>query len=60
MEVFHVYPVNDSEPHELEGYHCKCSPKVEYDQESESIQVVHNSFDGRELVEQAKEILGMQ
>lgn len=59
METIHVYPVNDIEPHELEGYRCKCEPKVEYQQDIDSIMVIHNSFDGREVVEQAKEILGL-
>jgi hypothetical protein len=57
METIHVYPINDIEPHELEGYRCKCDPKVEYQHESESIMVIHNSFDGRELVEAANKIL---
>jgi hypothetical protein len=59
MEIYHVYPIDDIEKHELEGYNCHCNPKVEYNQESNSIMVIHNSFDGRELVEQAKEILGL-
>lgn len=35
---------------------CKCEPRIEY-QEKGTIIVVHNSFDGREGVEWANEIL---
>lgn len=57
MEIWHVYPINDAESHDLEGYDCKCKPKVEYIREEDRMIVVHNSFDGRECVEMANEIL---
>lgn len=47
----HVFPLN--EEHKLEGFDCDCEPKIDFDNEI----VIHNSFDGREAVEQANEIL---
>lgn len=53
--MFHVHPINDAEEHDLEGTVCKCGPSVVF--EGAEIIVIHNSFDGREALEQAKEIL---
>ena len=53
--VIHVLPVNDLEPHDEEGTTCKCEPRVEFVEGG--MLVVHNSFDGREMIEQVKEIL---
>lgn len=53
-----VVPVGDLEPHEeryMEGYECKCEPKIEPC--NGSIIVIHNSFDGREGIEIVNEIL---
>lgn len=52
----HVYPINDLEQHDLEGTQCKCNPQVIVEPNAEII-IVHNSFDGREGVELANEIL---
>lgn len=49
----HVFPLNEEEQHDLNGFSCDCEPKIDWDNEL----VVHNSYDGRESVEQAKEIL---
>jgi hypothetical protein len=54
--MLHVYPLNDLEEHELEGTTCKCAPEVIAEPNAEMM-VVHNSFDGREAVEQANRIL---
>lgn len=54
--MLHVHPIDDSEEHELEGTQCKCNPQVIIESNSDII-VVHNSFDGREAVEWANEIL---
>ena len=54
--MIHVYPINDLEQHDLEGTQCKCNPQVITDPNAEII-IVHNSFDGREGVELANEIL---
>lgn len=56
--MYHVYPVNDLEEHLLKGTTCKCEPSVQIVEESGEIIVVHNSFDGREAVEMANDILG--
>ena len=53
-EVFHVLPVNDIKEHR-ESYVCHCLPEIIY--ESGNMIIVHNSFDGREGVEWANEIL---
>jgi len=54
--MIHVHPVNDIEKHTLEGTQCKCSPEVMVSTDAEIV-VIHNSFDGREGVEWANEIL---
>ena len=54
--MIHVYPLNDLEEHDLESTLCKCEPKLIIEPNSEIV-VVHNSFDGREAVEWANEIL---
>lgn len=52
--VQHILPINDSDTHE-EATTCHCQPKVL--NENGNMIVVHNSFDGREGVEWANEIL---
>lgn len=47
----HVYPLNDSEPHDLTSHTCKCNPRVEQDEYGDWI-VIHNSFDFREVREE--------
>jgi len=60
--MYHVYPVNDEKPHELEGTMCPCGPRVEWNDPktgepyAEAL-VIHNSFDCREIVEEAERIL---
>lgn len=54
--MIHVHPIDDIEPHDLNGTACKCGPRVIAEPDAEMI-VVHNSFDGREAVEWANEIL---
>lgn len=55
--MINILPINDEREHE-EGTMCWCDPKLITD-ESELI-VVHNSADGRELIEQAEEIKDRQ
>lgn len=50
----HIIPLNDLKEHE-EKSTCECNPKVEIVDGSQVI--IHNSYDGREAVEMAKEIL---
>lgn len=51
---FHVLPVNDVKEHR-ESYICPCLPEVK--NEGGNMIIIHNSFDGREGVEWANEIL---
>ena len=53
--MYHVLPINDIKPHEEEGTQCSCKPRLEI-HNGEMI-VIHNSFDHREAVEMAEEIL---
>lgn len=52
--IIHVYPQDEQNQHDLVGTTCRCDPRVEI---SDSILVVHNSFDGREMIEEANAIL---
>ena len=46
----HVVPENDLRPHIETGTDCWCKPRVEK-HPGHDVVVVHNSMDGRELVE---------
>jgi hypothetical protein len=50
MEL-HTYPLNDLKPHDTESRYCSCRPKItEY---ANGVHILHNSFDGREILERA-------
>ncbi len=51
---YHILPINDLKEHE-EKSTCECNPRVEFINGNQLI--IHNSFDGREGVELAKEVL---
>jgi hypothetical protein len=51
----HTIPCDDLEEHE-ESTTCKCEPRVTCYPDG-GIHVLHNSFDGREGLEQAMEVL---
>jgi hypothetical protein len=53
-DATHVYPTNDLAQHVLEGDGCPCGPKVKLGGHL----VVHNSWDRRELYEQAEALIG--
>ncbi len=53
---YHVYPVDDLFEHDLTGDTCGCEPVVELFENGSKL-VIHNSYDGRELLEQARAIL---
>lgn len=53
--MIHIIPLNDLKEHLAFGTGCSCEPYIIY--EEEEVIVVHNSFDGREGVEWANEIL---
>ena len=46
----HTIPLRDSAPHE-ESLACPCGPRVH--RYGEGMQVIHNSWDGREILERA-------
>ena len=51
MSIRHVYPLNDLEEHDTESAgQCDCNPTVEF-VNGDTI-VIHNSYDGREIIEQ--------
>jgi hypothetical protein len=52
--MIHVYPINDLKEHEFNST-CECVPRVE--ECNGEIILIHNSFDGREGVELANELL---
>lgn len=56
MAIYHVYPTNDIKDHEIDGTTCECAPTIEQ-QPSGDLLVIHNSYDGREGLELANEIL---
>jgi len=53
--MLHIYPTNELKEHDIETTMCECFPKLEI-VEGEML-IIHNSFDGREAVEFAKDIL---
>lgn len=53
--MIHVYPLNDEREHDTrDTTTCWCDPQL--DIENAEMIVIHNSLDGRELIEQAEEI----
>jgi hypothetical protein len=55
--MWHVYPENDLKEHDLNGTMCDCDPRVITE---DLLIVVHNSFDGRESILRARQILGIE
>ena len=53
-DVYHVRPNDDMLPHSLSTM-CACCPTVK--EHNGNVIVTHSSFDGREGIEQANEIL---
>jgi len=49
--MIHILPINDIKPH-TEDSTCKCNPKIETIEDTGELMCVHNSFDGREFVEE--------
>lgn len=50
----HCYPLNDLQPHATDGLPCPCGPTKET-VEGGGVVMIHNSFDGREILEKAAE-----
>jgi hypothetical protein len=60
VTISHVYPLNDLCPHSVEdGGQCECDPKVEFLESGDTL-VVHNSFDGREIIEELERPAGRE
>lgn len=59
MATWHVTPTDDLKPHANAGTTCECEPRVEFSESGDMI-VIHNSYDGREGVEWANELLNME
>lgn len=53
--IQHIYPVNDLKEHVIESS-CECNPSIQI-LENGDILIIHNSYDGREGLELANEIL---
>ena len=51
QDVYHVVPVNDLREHVTDGLTCWCKPTLD-----DGV-IVHNSMDGRELVETGKRMV---
>ncbi len=53
MSDFHILPIDDLRTHD-ETRECWCQPRVELAEIAETVNavVIHNSADGRELVEE--------
>ncbi len=47
----HVYPVDDSREHQVDGDACWCEPSYEYEMGWLDHVLIHNSADGREAFE---------
>ena len=49
--LYHIYPLNDIEEHEIETNDivCKCGPVLE-----DGV-IIHNAFDGRDIIEEIEE-----
>jgi uncharacterized protein YlzI (FlbEa/FlbD family) len=52
--TINICPINDIKPHTFNST-CECNPDVII--ENGEMLIVHNSFDGRELVEEAENII---
>lgn len=52
---WHILPINDLKEHE-EISTCECMPKVEI-QGNGDLLIIHNSFDGREIIEKINKLL---
>ena len=54
MDKYHVTPVDDLVSHQ-ESENCACNPRIEI--VGENVLVIHNSYDRRELIEEANKAM---
>lgn len=47
-----IYPLNDLREHRLGDTQCDCNPSIEFLEDGDMF-IIHNSFDGREILEDA-------
>lgn len=52
--IWHIYPTNDTYTHFTDGEDCPCKPSAVV-LENGDIQMIHNSWDGREYIERLVE-----
>ena len=52
--IYHILPINDLKEHD-ELSTCECGPKIEF--VDGNMLIIHNSYDGREVIEQVNEII---
>lgn len=55
MSTWHILPTNDIDTHE-ESTICKCEPKLEILEDGDMM-IIHNAFDGREIIELTNKII---
>lgn len=53
----HTYPLNDPPGHRTDGHPCPCRPAVIH--HDGGTQIIHNSWDGREISERAQALAGL-
>lgn len=53
--IWHILPINDLKEHQEEST-CECEPKSEI-LDSGDILIIHNSYDGREIIEQVNDLI---
>ena len=56
MKFMHIYPTNDLKPHDTESSDCECLPFIDVMNQI----IIHNSWDGREIIEQAEVLINEQ
>lgn len=52
-QTVNILPLNDIKPH-IESVHCHCNPSIDFINENGvfTTLIIHNSFDGREVIDE--------
>jgi len=53
--IISILPIHDTKPH-IEDSTCECEPEIKIIETGDII-MVHNSFDGREIIEKINELI---
>lgn len=56
MSIWNIIPTNDLKEH-IEDSTCPCHPRIKF--ENGEMIIVHNSWDGREFIEQLTEDINL-